>query len=87
MWMVKGWTCDDILYGFDYKKVKPLEENYLKLKKEFGERHPKTKEAEDLLDKELVGLKLFIKPSINQFQTILKNNFLMLIYSMVNLTE
>ena len=57
----KGWTCDDILYGFIYKKVKPLEENYLKLKKEFGERHPKTKEAEDLLDKELVGLKLFIK--------------------------
>ena len=57
----KGWTCDGILYGFDYKKVKPLEENYLKLKKEFGERHQKTKEAEDLLDKELVGLKSFIK--------------------------
>ena len=57
----KGWTCDGVLYGFDYKKVKPLEENYLKLKKEFGERHQKTKEAEDLLDKELGGLKLFIK--------------------------
>ena len=56
----KGWTCDGVLYGFDYKKVKPLEENYLKLKKEFGEKHPKTKEAEDLLDKELVGLKSFI---------------------------
>lgn len=57
----KGWTCDNILYEFDYKKVKPLEDNHLKLKKELGENHTKTKEAENLLDKELVGLKSFIK--------------------------
>lgn len=57
----KGWFCDGVLYEFNYKKVKPLEENYLKLKKEFGEKHVKTKKAEDLLDKELAGLKSFIK--------------------------
>ena len=57
----KGWTCDGVLYEFNYKKVKPLEDNHLRLKTEFGEKHIKTKEAESLLDKELVGLKSFIK--------------------------
>ena len=61
----KGWLCDGILYEFDYDRVKPLEENYFKLKSELGEKHTKTKEAEKLLNSELEGLNSFLK-TINQ---------------------
>jgi hypothetical protein len=57
----KGWLCDGILYEFDYDKVKPLEENYLKLKSELGEKHEKTKKANKLLEDSLKGLNDFLK--------------------------
>ena len=61
----KGWLCDGILYKYDYDKVKPLEENYFKLKDELGEKNTKTKEAGKLLDAELEGLNSFLK-TVNQ---------------------
>ena len=61
----KGWMCDGVLYEFDYEKVKPLEDNYFKLKSKFGEKSVQTKAAEKLLEAELTGLNSFLR-KINQ---------------------
>jgi hypothetical protein len=71
----KGWTIEGILYPYNKEKLIKVETVYKKLVSELGNKHQDTKEAKDLYDKEMVGLKSFLSKINELVIAHIKNTF------------